>query len=110
MEYYKADLFTEVLQQQSAMFKALAHPARLAILEYLAIAKTCISGDISKELPLSRTTVNQHLAELKKVGLIKGNIDGSKVNYCLNQSNISKLDASMHQWINSLKNCDNNNC
>ena len=66
----KSELFTEKQQQQAILFKALAHPARLAILVYLAETKTCISGDISNELPLSRTTVNQHLMELKKAGLI----------------------------------------
>ena len=83
MTYKKNDLFDNDLQNMSEIVKVMSHPARLAILRYLAKCKTCISGDISNEIPLSRTTVSQHLQELKKVGLIKGEIDGLKVNYCL---------------------------
>jgi ArsR family transcriptional regulator len=64
MAYAKTELFDVQLQQTAEFFKALAHPARLQILNYLAETKTCITGDISEELPLSRATVNQHLAEL----------------------------------------------
>ena len=76
----KTDLFTEVLQARANLFKALAHPARLQILQFVAETKTCISGDISEELPLSRTTVNQHLKELKDAGLIQGHVEGVKTN------------------------------
>jgi DNA-binding transcriptional ArsR family regulator len=62
----------------------LAHPARLAILTYLAEIKICITGDIADEIPLSRTTVNQHLRELRNAGLIRGSVEGVKTNYCLN--------------------------
>jgi len=91
MVYAKTDLFTAELQEYAEYFKALAHPARIQILKYLAETKTCITGDISEELPLSRTTVNQHLAELKKVGLITGHVSGVKTNYCLNPAAVSKL-------------------
>jgi len=67
MAYAKIELFTTEFQKSSELFKALAHPARLAILKYLANTKTCITGDIADELPLSRTTVNQHLKELKEM-------------------------------------------
>jgi DNA-binding transcriptional ArsR family regulator len=80
----KAEHFDESLQELAKFSKVLSHPARLAILKYLAEAKTCISGDISGYLPLGRTTVSQHLKELKDLGLIKGEIDGLKINYCLN--------------------------
>ena len=91
MSYAKTDLFDAKLNSTSVLFKALAHPARLAILLYLAETKVCITGDISHELPLSRTTVNQHLKELKNAGLIQGHLDGAKVNYCLNPENIKEL-------------------
>ncbi|MEI6433872.1 MAG: metalloregulator ArsR/SmtB family transcription factor [Bacteroidota bacterium] len=87
----KTDLFDSKLNSAAVLFKALAHPARLAILQYLAETKVCITGDISDELPLSRTTVNQHLAELKKAGLIQGTVDGVKVNYCLNPTRVKEL-------------------
>ena len=64
MAHSKTDLFDSKLNSAAVLFKALAHPARLAILQYLAETKVCITGDISGELPLSRTTINQHLTEL----------------------------------------------
>jgi DNA-binding transcriptional ArsR family regulator len=84
----KAEKFDESLQDLSRFAKVLSHPARLAILKYLAETKTCISGDISDYLPLGRTTVSQHLKELRDSGLIHGEIDGLKINYCLNSSRI----------------------
>ncbi|MGC9374960.1 MAG: ArsR/SmtB family transcription factor [Bacteroidales bacterium] len=91
MTYKKSSLFEEDLQRIAELSRVMSHPARLAILRYLAQCKTCISGDISNEMPLSRTTVSQHLQELKKVGLIKGRIDGLKVNYCLCEDCIKDL-------------------
>lgn len=92
MAYAKTDLFDPKLNTAAVLFKALAHPARLAILKYLAETKVCITGDISDELPLSRTTVNQHLKELKNAGLIQGHVDGVKVNYCLNPEKVKELE------------------
>jgi ArsR family transcriptional regulator len=106
----KSELFTGEQQKQAILFKALAHPARLAILMYLAETKTCISGDISDKLPLSRTTVNQHLAELKKAGLIKGSISGSKTNYCLNTCEIEKMDQMNRQFLQNLLMEQSNEC
>ena len=79
----KPELFDTELQDLANFSKVLSNPARLAILKYLAEAKTCISGDISDHLPLSRTTVSQHLKELRTMGLIHGEIEGLKINYCL---------------------------
>ncbi|MBO0358425.1 winged helix-turn-helix transcriptional regulator [Hymenobacter sp. BT186] len=84
MTYAKTTVFTEEQQQLARIAKALAHPARVAIVQLLAAKKTCISGDIAAELPLSRTTVSQHLQELKALDLIRGEIDGLTVCYCLN--------------------------
>jgi DNA-binding transcriptional ArsR family regulator len=86
----KTDVFTPELQEIARFTKALSHPARLAILQYLAETKTCISGDISDQIPLSRSTVSQHLKDLKELGLIRGEIEGLKINYCLCNSNIHK--------------------
>jgi ArsR family transcriptional regulator, arsenate/arsenite/antimonite-responsive transcriptional repressor len=91
MAFAKTDLFDPELNSAAVLFKALAHPARLAILQYLAETKVCITGDISDEIPLSRTTVNQHLKELKNAGLIQGTVDGVKVNYCLNPERIKEM-------------------
>jgi DNA-binding transcriptional ArsR family regulator len=65
--------------------KALSHPARIAILNLLLKKQTCICGDIVDDLPLSQSTVSQHLKELKEAGLIKGNIDGASVCYCIDE-------------------------
>jgi len=99
----KTELFTELLQEQANLFKALAHPARIQIIQFLAETKTCISGDISDELPLSRTTVNQHLKELKDIGLIQGNVEGVKTNYCLDYTRIEELKKIMTEFLNGIQ-------
>jgi ArsR family transcriptional regulator len=102
----KKELFTKELQEISAFFKALGHPARLAILQYLAESKVCMTGDITDELPLSRTTVNQHLKELRDLNLISGEISGVKVNYCLNMSNLNKMKIILDSFIRQIGCCD----
>lgn len=91
MTYAKTAAFTEEQQQLARLAKALAHPARVAIIQFLASKQTCISGDIAAELPLSRTTVSQHLQELKALDLIRGEIDGLTVCYCLNTELLNKV-------------------
>jgi predicted transcriptional regulator len=80
----------------------LAHPARLAILEYLAETRTCITGDIAEELPLSRTTVNQHLKELKEAGIITGTTEGVKTCYCINIDKVKELKEITEKFINDI--------
>lgn len=87
----KAENFDLPLQELARFSKVLSHPARLAILKYLAQTETCISGDISGFIPLGRTTVSQHLRELRDIGLIHGEIDGLKINYCLCSSEIKRF-------------------
>jgi DNA-binding transcriptional ArsR family regulator len=77
--------------------KALAHPARIAILQFLAKKQSCMCGDIVEELPLSQSTVSQHLKELKEAGLITGEIDGAKVCYCID----GKAWKTAQGWLNS---------
>ena len=110
MTYKKSELFDEDLQQLAEVAKVMSHPARLAILRYLAKCKTCISGDISNEIPLSRTTVSQHLQELKKVGLIIGEIDGLKMNYCLCNSCIDVIKKNFESFFNDLVEGSEINC
>ena len=102
MAFSKTDLFDPKLNTTAVLFKALAHPARLAILRYLAGIKVCMTGDISDELPLSRTTVNQHLTELKKAGLIQGTVDGVRVNYCLNPEKIKDLENAANCFFKEI--------
>lgn len=75
--------FTEQQIQIANLAKALGHPARVAIIDYLQSVDTCICGDIVDELPLTQSTVSQHLKVLKTAGLIKGNIEGNAICYCI---------------------------
>jgi len=86
----KTEDFTKTQNEVATIAKALGHPARIAILQYLADKKSCVCGDIVDELPLSQSTVSQHLKELKKVGLIKGEIDGPSVCYCIDSKALLK--------------------
>ncbi|MEA4976666.1 MAG: metalloregulator ArsR/SmtB family transcription factor [Paludibacter sp.] len=110
----KPEVFEMELQDLAAFARVIAHPARLAILKYLAETKTCISGDISNNLPLSRTTVSQHLKELRDMGLIHGEIDGLKINYCLCKTTIegklTMLDAFFSQIKNAAVVCETETC
>jgi ArsR family transcriptional regulator, arsenate/arsenite/antimonite-responsive transcriptional repressor len=85
--------------------KALAHPARIAILQFLANQNACMCGDIVEELPLSQATVSQHLAELKRVGLIKGEIDGPKVCYCIDKQAWTEAKDLLSQFMVDVKKC-----
>ncbi|MDD2304749.1 MAG: metalloregulator ArsR/SmtB family transcription factor [Prolixibacteraceae bacterium] len=99
----KHELFDEALQEQANLFKALAHPARLQILQFLAKSRNCISGDISEELPLSRTTVNQHLKELKESGLIKGHVEGVKMKYCLDSEKVKEMNMLLTSFLEEIQ-------
>lgn len=102
MSSNKITTFDEALKHRAKIFKALAHPARLAILQYLAQIQTCITGDIADELPLSRTTVNQHLKELRDAGLIQGTVEGVKTNYCLNAKAIEMLRKESDEFFSEI--------
>jgi DNA-binding transcriptional ArsR family regulator len=79
----KTDLFTKQQNELAAMAKAIAHPARIAILQYLVKKNACVCGDIVDELGLAQATTSQHLKELKNAGIIQGNIEGVSVCYCI---------------------------
>ena len=79
----KTENYTKETLRMSEVAKALAHPARLKIIQYLVSLKTCVCGELVDEIGLAQSTISQHLKELKEVGLIKGNIDGTSVCYCL---------------------------
>lgn len=83
--------------------KALAHPARIAILRLLIEKQECICGDIVDELPLSQSTVSQHLKELKAAGLIQGNISGAKVCYCINDKEWKLAKEKLDHFFDSYK-------
>jgi len=106
----KTEAFTTELQDLARFAKVISHPARLAILQYLAETKTCISGDISDYIPLSRSTVSQHLKDLKEMGLIHGEIDGLKINYCLCNSKILKFKQMFDEFFKDMSTTIDTNC
>lgn len=89
----KTEHFTSKQNAIATLAKALGHPARVAIMEYLMKVDTCICGDIVNELPLAQPTVSQHLKELKNAGLIKGNIEGNSICYCIDEKALEKLQS-----------------
>ncbi|WP_258103064.1 helix-turn-helix transcriptional regulator [Marinoscillum sp. MHG1-6] len=80
----KTDLFTAEQNELALIARAFAHPARIAILEHLAQANTCINSDLVQELGLAQATISQHLKELKTLGVIKGTVEGTSMCYCIN--------------------------
>lgn len=97
----KTEEFTKTQNELAAMAKALGHPARIAILQFLIKQKSCVCGDIVDELPLSQSTVSQHLNELKKVGIIKGDIDGPSVCYCIDAKQWNKIKLVLGTFFDS---------
>lgn len=97
---------TEYKQKENELAKyakALSHPARIAILNLLIKKQSCICGDIVDELPLSQSTVSQHLKELKEAGIIKGDIEGTSVCYCIDEKVWQKVKTQMNQFFEQYK-------
>lgn len=106
----KTDHFTDKQNAIATLAKALGHPARIAIMEYLMKVDTCICGDIVNELPLAQPTVSQHLKELKNAGLIKGSIEGTSICYCIDETAIEKLQNYFGTVSQNLITKKNNCC
>ncbi|MBP6643934.1 MAG: winged helix-turn-helix transcriptional regulator [Flavobacteriales bacterium] len=90
--------------------KALGHPARVAILKFLIANKSCICGDIVDQLPLSQSTVSQHLKELKEAGLIQGEIEGKRVCYCIDPKEWERAKRSLAELMDSFNAMDTKCC
>jgi ArsR family transcriptional regulator, arsenate/arsenite/antimonite-responsive transcriptional repressor len=104
----KSDQFTDHQNKMANILKALAHPARIAIVEYLLSVDSCICGDIVNELPLAQPTVSQHLKELKNAGIIKGTIEGKGICYCVNDDIITEIMSyfnTINKQLNFKKCC-----
>jgi DNA-binding transcriptional ArsR family regulator len=101
----KTDIFELQDNQVADIAKALGHPARVKILRILNESSRCIVGDLVEVLPLSQSTVSQHLKELKRVGLIKGEIEGPRVCYCLNEEMVAKTKAAFSGLFSEFKCC-----
>ncbi len=89
----RTDLFTEQQNELAKVAKALAHPARVAILEHLLKANACINGDLVQELGLAQATISQHLRELKAIGIIQGTIEGVSVSYCIHPGRWAEING-----------------
>lgn len=99
----KTTIFTEEQNRLAVMLKAMAHPARIAILEQIIKANACICGDLVNELGLAQATISQHLKELKNAGLIQGTIDGVSVCYCIEPGAWSMLHERLNGFFKSYK-------
>lgn len=99
----KTEIFTGEQNALAVMLKAIAHPARIAILQYIIAANACICGDLVDELGLAQATISQHLKELKNAGLIQGTIDGVSVCYCIEPNAWAKLEKELNGLFQSYK-------
>ncbi|GAB3909433.1 ArsR/SmtB family transcription factor [Mucilaginibacter boryungensis] len=95
----KTEIFTDEQNQLAIMLKAIAHPARIAILQQIMKANACICGDLVDELGLAQATISQHLKELKNAGLIQGTIEGVSVCYCINPTVWGKLGKELNAFF-----------
>lgn len=110
MAITKAKLFDPSQKRAAELMKALGHPARIAIIELLAERETCICGDITDALPLAQSTVSQHLKALKKAGVIKGEIDGVRTCYCLDEEGIAEMEDLLAPLLTNLTSATQKNC
>lgn len=105
----KSELFSNGENELAKYAKALAHPARIAILKILLKRKQCVCGDIVDELPLAQSTISQHLKELKAAGLIQGEVDGPAICYCIQMKSWLKIRKTLAAFLendpNEPKNC-----
>lgn len=95
----KSEIFSDQQNEISTFAKAFGHPARVAILQYLFKIDTCVCGDLVNEIGLAQPTISQHLKELKQLGLIKGNIEGTSVCYCINKEVWTKMKETLSLFL-----------
>ncbi len=105
----KSAHFTEDQNELSILFKALGHPARIAILQHILETKSCICGDLVEKFPLSQATISQHLKELKSANIIQGSIEGNSICYCLNPNTLNKISNVITSFIEAEK-CKGTSC
>ncbi len=108
----KTDLFTEKQNELASVARVFAHPARVAIIEYLLRSNTCFNGHLVEELGLAQATISQHLRELKNSGIIQGTIEGVSVSYCINPEKwmeIKELFSSLFESFEA-PSCEDDCC
>jgi predicted transcriptional regulator len=99
----KTEMYTSRQNELASLLKAIAHPARIAILERLMVANTCICGDLVGELGLAQATISQHLKELKTAGLIQGSVEGTSICYCINPETWNLLQNQLSVFFSQYK-------
>jgi len=102
----KAEIFNDKQNKLASLMKALAHPARIAIIQHLIKSQACICGDLVDELGLAQATISQHLKELKAVGLIKGTVEGTSVCYCIDGKVWNQYSAAFESFFVTYVNKD----
>lgn len=105
----KTNLFSDVQNELATLAKALGHPARIAILQYLLKSDRCINGELVEELGLAQATISQHLRELKEVGLIQGSIEGTKMCYCIHPKRWQAIQQQFSLLFDQYP-CENPSC
>ena len=103
-------LFTQEQNEIAQLAKAIAHPARIAILQHLIKTKSCINGHLVLEIGLAQATISQHLRELKEAGLIQGTIEGTRVSYCINPEKWNELKSLFGEFFQSYAACCGSAC
>tara|TARA_R110000868_G_scaffold404922_2_gene683737 strand:- start:7817 stop:8149 length:333 start_codon:yes stop_codon:yes gene_type:complete len=96
----KTEIFTDQQNNIAVIAKAMGHPARVAILQHLIKMNSCICGDLVDEIGLAQPTISQHLKELKNIGIIKGNIEGTSVCYCINLDKWTEIETLFNSFLN----------
>jgi DNA-binding transcriptional ArsR family regulator len=100
----KTQIFNIEQNELAVIFKVLSNPARIAILQYISRQDSCICNDIVDEIGLAQPTISQHLKELKSINLIKGEIEGKRVCYCINLQKWTEIQALLNSFFNTTKN------
>ena len=95
----KSEMFTDLQNDISLFAKGIGHPARVAILQHIFKIDTCVNGDLVNEIGLAQPTISQHLKELKQLGLIKGNVEGTSVCYCIDSEKWSSMKEMLSQFL-----------
>ena len=106
----KTEHFTGRQNEIANIMKAMGHPARVAIIDFLLKTNSCICGDIVEELPLAQPTVSQHLKELKNAGLIKGSVEGNAICYCIDETTFKKFASFLNAFIKKINTPKPNCC
>lgn len=110
MGFTKTESIPKEILSLASIAKALGHPARLAIVDYLLKNQTCMCKDIVEELPIAQSTVSRHLMELKNAGIIQGSIEDNNLCYCLNESAVTELWTYCQKMTNYFKDPNNPCC